>query len=330
MEWHEKAVEMYKDDYAFREIAKELGFKSHSNIIAYIKSLGICREKDADRLKKPDWIEEAINLFKQGISYSEISKAVGVNRTTVTRSLNIRGYKHDVSSAVADANKAKNKKRINWYTCEHCGEKFRYKGAGVTNKYCCRQCYFDDTRMEEALFSEMIECEVCGEWFIRKNGNLCCSTECRKEKANSKYRERMSEIYYENQPEYTCKYCGVIFMPDYGSKKKVFCSDKCLKANYRTIRKQKQRAEHYGVYYEFIDVLEVYKRSGWVCGICGESIDRKLKHPHPKSISLDHIIPMSIGGPHSYENVQPAHFNCNSKKGNRRYMDQGDGQMMIV
>jgi 5-methylcytosine-specific restriction endonuclease McrA len=33
--------------------------------------------------------------------------------------------------------------------------------------------------------------------------------------------------------------------------------------------------------------------------------------------SPDHIIPISLGGKHSYENLQCSHLKCNLAKGNR-------------
>lgn len=68
---------------------------------------------------------------------------------------------------------------------------------------------------------------------------------------------------------------------------------------------------------EFFYAEEIFERDNWVCGICGEVVDRTLTHPHPLSKSLDHIVPISRGGNHSRDNVQLAHLVCNIKKGNR-------------
>ena len=60
---------------------------------------------------------------------------------------------------------------------------------------------------------------------------------------------------------------------------------------------------------------EVYERDGWVCGICGDPVERSLKWPDPKSPSLDHVKPLSKGGHHVLANVQLAHLECNVRKG---------------
>ena len=68
-----------------------------------------------------------------------------------------------------------------------------------------------------------------------------------------------------------------------------------------------------------IDLYEVYKKFEGRCQICGEMTDtndrtdKKVGNNYP---SVDHIIPISKGGTHTWDNVQLAHIICNSKKGN--------------
>ena len=58
----------------------------------------------------------------------------------------------------------------------------------------------------------------------------------------------------------------------------------------------------------------VYVRDGWTCGLCNEGVDGSLRWPHDMSASLDHVVPISLGGPHLYSNVQLAHLGCNVAK----------------
>ena len=48
-----------------------------------------------------------------------------------------------------------------------------------------------------------------------------------------------------------------------------------------------------------------------------QPIDRTLQYPHGMSVSLDHVIPLAHGGPHTYSNVQAAHLRCNREAGSR-------------
>jgi 5-methylcytosine-specific restriction endonuclease McrA len=63
--------------------------------------------------------------------------------------------------------------------------------------------------------------------------------------------------------------------------------------------------------------LDIFNRDGWICGICEEPIDPAIKGRKSGAASLDHIIPISLGGDDTPENVQAAHFGCNSGKCNR-------------
>lgn len=59
-----------------------------------------------------------------------------------------------------------------------------------------------------------------------------------------------------------------------------------------------------------------------VCALCGKSVDMKAYHmtdngafvAHGMYPSIDHIIPLSKGGTHTWDNVQLAHCLCNSMK----------------
>ena len=81
-------------------------------------------------------------------------------------------------------------------------------------------------------------------------------------------------------------------------------------ADYNHVR----RARKYKVAYERIDALVVANRDNWICQICFEPIDSSLTYPNQLYRSVDHIIPLSKGGTHVYENVQIAHLRCNTIK----------------
>lgn len=68
-----------------------------------------------------------------------------------------------------------------------------------------------------------------------------------------------------------------------------------------------------------LDMVEpriVYNRDKWRCRLCGEKINPALRYPNPMRASLDHVIPISRGGSHTYANTQAAHLQCNVKKNN--------------
>lgn len=61
---------------------------------------------------------------------------------------------------------------------------------------------------------------------------------------------------------------------------------------------------------------DVFERDNWICGICGSAVDPELSWPDPRCATLDHIVPLSLGGDHIWENVRLAHARCNSRRGN--------------
>ena len=70
-----------------------------------------------------------------------------------------------------------------------------------------------------------------------------------------------------------------------------------------------RRARQMAMFVEHIDPSTVFDRDAGVCGICHEAVERNQQW------EVDHIVPLSKGGAHSYANVQLAHIRCNRRKG---------------
>ncbi|MGB5697222.1 MAG: HNH endonuclease [Polyangiales bacterium] len=68
-------------------------------------------------------------------------------------------------------------------------------------------------------------------------------------------------------------------------------------------------------------LFEIAERDDWACHICGKGVPRVLIRGrfgiHPLAPTIDHVVPLSKGGPDMRANVKLAHFGCNSSKGNR-------------
>lgn len=79
----------------------------------------------------------------------------------------------------------------------------------------------------------------------------------------------------------------------------------------------KRRALKANCFVEMVRLPIVLERDDWVCHICGEKIMKEEKFPSQRSPSLDHVIPLSKGGLHSYANVKAAHLVCNTRKGSK-------------
>jgi hypothetical protein len=64
------------------------------------------------------------------------------------------------------------------------------------------------------------------------------------------------------------------------------------------------------------EIVSAHERNGGRCAICGEAVDLSLTSGRHQA-TLDHIFPQSRGGTHERENLQLAHRQCNSRKGDR-------------
>lgn len=207
--------------------------------------------------------------------------------------------------------------------CQHCGRRYMPKAVGRTT-YCSRECAFGARRARAAERARAqgevapTECAECGNPVASRRAKYC-SDGCRRAVARRRERRRAAAKVVRRAGAIRCPGCGVTFRPKYGDKRRRFCSRLCARREERRKRgpeTHRTRARRFGVEYEPINRMKVFWRDRWRCGICRDKIDRRLKHPHPMSATLDHIVPMSEGGPHRYENVQAAHWLCNVSKGN--------------
>lgn len=86
-------------------------------------------------------------------------------------------------------------------------------------------------------------------------------------------------------------------------------------------KKHSHRAKRFGCEFETgINLKKLINRDGIVCRICGKECnvnDKTYGSVGPTYPTIDHIVPLSKGGGHTWANVQVAHFICNSKKGDR-------------
>lgn len=64
-----------------------------------------------------------------------------------------------------------------------------------------------------------------------------------------------------------------------------------------------------------IDALTLFELFDWTCIICKEKIDKRRRCPDYRAATVEHIVPLAKGGTHTWDNVGPAHYECNMLKG---------------
>lgn len=80
----------------------------------------------------------------------------------------------------------------------------------------------------------------------------------------------------------------------------------------------KRRAAEKGVAAENIDPISVFDRDGWKCQLCQRSTPRRLRGTYQDNApELDHIVPLAVGGQHTWGNVHCACRKCNIEKSDK-------------
>lgn len=163
--------------------------------------------------------------------------------------------------------------------CLHCGESTD-NGYG---KFCgsrCRARYGRGSSLKA-------NCRVCGKEYISHHKKVCCSKECRSE---------LERIYSRN---HYAKWIATSAQ----------FRSKVRNAEYKR-KALKQKA-----FVEIVEIDVVFARDKGICWLCGKDVNPLLKWPNHGYATLDHVMPLSKGGRHSYDNIRLAHMSCNCKKG---------------
>jgi 5-methylcytosine-specific restriction endonuclease McrA len=206
-----------------------------------------------------------------------------------------------------------------------CGRAAQYKGGAprgfrrlVSGPVLpmCDSCY-QRSRYGWHPFASVV-CSGCGAEARVKSGNSLCRR-CR----------AADRAALRRQPDPVCLACGATFKRKSGSDK--FC---CVEHR-QMVRKRtsdqnhaknhKRRAAKYGAGYECFPDSDIYQRDGWRCGICTKRVRPSRFKRDPEGPSLDHIIPLALGGTHSRANVRLTHLRCNNARGVR-----GDVQLLLL
>lgn len=213
-------------------------------------------------------------------------------------------------------------------TCKGCGRVFpvtRHDNLGCCSRGCAsavvgaaRRIYADkrEAKRAEHLRARLrkglppplaeVDCVICGAVFRPKNIRArYCSDAC-----------RLKAIDRTDRTPRPCGECGVMFSPEYGVKRRRFCSASCLTKNLRRKRRKVERARLRAAWVESVDPTMVFERDGWRCHLCGRRTPRRLRGTlDDRAPELDHIIPLARGGEHSYANTACACRACNMAKG---------------
>lgn len=213
-------------------------------------------------------------------------------------------------------------------TCLCCGDGFI---PSTANNYLfcsvgCKKLYHNfkhngsarAVRLPEYSRIDTPECKCCGRLFISFGDRKYCNL-CRKRPS-----QHLSAIV-NGVCEIQCRYCGIAFSRILGTAIQ-FCSDHCRTTREKEVNaahKSKRRAVEKAIDADHINPYKIFWRDGWKCKHCGKKTPRKNRGTTKSNApELDHIIPLSIGGTHTEDNVQTLCRCCNQKKSNGALFDQ--------
>ena len=212
------------------------------------------------------------------------------------------------------------------------------KGVNYVKRYAPGWKYIGGFANSESRLT--VQCETCGTvtvrsaQAIRKYSTVCevCKAEKAKQNEEAKaerirledeHKRIKKEIRDFNRPvkKYkqvkakSCLMCGGFFI---GTGK--YCSDECRTQalnHYYSLKKEKRRRSSFTKDSRAISVKSVYERDNGVCWLCGGLCDINADPNSNEYPSVDHVLPISLGGMDEWGNVRLAHRYCNSLRGNR-------------
>lgn len=185
--------------------------------------------------------------------------------------------------------------------CAWCGQTFA--GLGDCCSVACRRSARSADR-EPLCELPWTQCRLCLAWYLnRRNSVFCCATCAFKAK-------RVNSLHF------LCQECGSeVHATHHADKRRSFCSRRCSRQWHRALRRALERGGRTGAR---VYRMQIYERDGWRCGLCGWPVLKAATVPHPLSPTLDHVLPLASGGLHDPDNVQCAHFSCNSRVGAKK------------
>lgn len=203
-----------------------------------------------------------------------------------------------------------------------------YTGIDGKIKLRCKCCGYTFERSSQFLKSsnkKNVICKNCIEIDKQKKQLVVCVLSLIKLHRNSEIKRiKIKAIEKEKEKRNNeikeCSECGDLYKRNTGKGK--FCSSKCSIRFYG--RKKQLHNKFKGCEIDYsITLQKLHKRDNGVCYICGEECDIEDKEIRENGVivcgnrypSIEHVIPASKGGNHTWNNVKLAHRLCNSIKG---------------
>lgn len=180
-------------------------------------------------------------------------------------------------------------------TCFACEQVFyRHSSAGRDAGKCCsRECGYEWLRLKKAIIKPVV------------------FRTFRRKPAQAPQRRCPGCSAALDKWKHFCDLCRDARGRESRARSRLVLKDNGTKAAHRKARKLKLRCATV----ETVNPIKVLDRDRWRCQLCGVATPRRLRGSYDdRAPEVDHIIPLSKGGDHSYANVQCACRRCNLMK----------------
>lgn len=223
----------------------------------------------------------------------------------------------------ANANYIKKNAPERTNACAECGGPVAHEELGRPRRFCSDQCKkrasnrSQNRRRLPAPKLPTRSCEHCGRTFApnRRDQIYCSNAHTYPYCAVAAYqaRKKAGEPLRQVEQTRTCVECGKQFTAFKSNAK--WCSPICrIRTNGREA--SRRRGPVQPGWKPYSD-REIFERDGWICQICNRPVDPDLPRTHAEGATIDHVIPLALGGSDEPDNVVTAHLRCNLEKSNR-------------
>lgn len=196
--------------------------------------------------------------------------------------------------------------------CAHCGSVMKARssnGKAGRSRYCSHECLWQAKREQGAIVKAS-----------RANEAMADAERMARIMPELQALKRIAR--YVPRPKAWVAGCGCcgksIFVKRTNGRPKSVCDDctEQARARHQRIGRIRRRARMQGVQYQAIDPISVFERDGWQCYLCKRQTVKELRGTYePLAPELEHIVPISRGGTHTWSNVACACRACNRAKG---------------
>lgn len=199
-------------------------------------------------------------------------------------------------------------------SCADCGGSVVQSGRGRPRRYCSDVCKrrvtsrkMNRRRLPVAQPKERA-CAYCGRLFVPKRDARYCYYNWCVQRAYTE-RKGSGRALRMIPHRVVCKECGDEFVAIHPEAR--WCGRSC-QIRHRS-RVASRRRGPSGVSTAYID-REIFDRDRWCCHICGEVVRQDVPRTHKDGATIDHVVPLSLGGADEPANVATAHGRCNRAK----------------